>query len=231
MLNIAIVDHDAESVEQLKNFIQRFSANRGQDCQLKFFPNGMDFVSDYKPVYDLIITEVDLPYLDGISAMRRLRKLDGEVEIIFISQTARGALYGYEVGACDYLIKPISYARLGARLDRIFAKSKSAVAKNITVTVDGVMKRISSREIYYIEVSGHMLIIHMNGENVTARGRLDDMEESLKSSGFFRIYKSYLVNLNCVQGATASTAIVNGDELAISRKKRKDFLAALSEYR
>ena len=52
--------------------------------------------------------DIDMPYLDGMSAARKLREADQSVCIIFVTNLARFAVQGYEVSAFDFMVKPLS---------------------------------------------------------------------------------------------------------------------------
>ena len=87
------------------------------------------------------------------------------------------------------------------------------------------------RDIRYIEVRGHFLTFHLIGEAFTARGNFGKLEEELQQKGhFFRIFKSYLVNLDHVTGINQNSALVGEDELLISRSRKQKFLCELGEY-
>lgn len=78
----------------------------------------MNFVSDYCRVYDVVFMDIEMPFLDGMHAARKLRELDPSVMLVFVTRLASYALAGYEVDAAGYIVKPVEYPSLSRRLDK-----------------------------------------------------------------------------------------------------------------
>ena len=60
-------------------------------------------------IFDIIIFDIDMPGINGIDTARKLREMDSNVTIIFVTNIAKYAINGYEVDAVDYILKPVSY--------------------------------------------------------------------------------------------------------------------------
>lgn len=77
------------------------------------FTDGVEILEDYRPVYDIIFLDVKMQHLDGMETARRIRELDSDVLLIFITNMAQYAIKGYAVGAlrCTY---PASCSRTAA---------------------------------------------------------------------------------------------------------------------
>lgn len=85
-------------------------------------------------------------------------------------------------------------------------------------------------DVRYVEVMKHTLIYHTTTGDLTVYGSLKNAESALPAVRFVRCNSCYLVNLRYVKRVTGFTALVGGDELAISHSRRRDFLRALGEY-
>ena len=92
------------------------------------------------------------------------------------------------------------------------------------------MRKLDVSRILYIEVVNHSLIYHLTDEDLEAKGSLSELEESLRPYNFFRCSKCYLVNLEHVESVTENSVSVGGDQIQVSRAKKKALMDALNNY-
>lgn len=104
-MRIVIVEDDEDQVRRLKDFIRRFEDESGEKCFVETFGNGMDFISDYSAKYDLVLLDIEMPHMDGMSAAEKLRETDEYTAIIFVTNMAQYAVRGYSVDALDLSLK------------------------------------------------------------------------------------------------------------------------------
>ena len=231
MIRIAMVEDEESCREQLQSLIDRYFKENGGEVYVTPFTNGMDFVSDYRPVYDIVLMDIEMPHLNGMEAAKKMRKLDPDVCLIFVTNLAQYALEGYSVSAADFIVKPVEYFTFAAKLQKALNRVQMLQKQYIMVPVEAEVRRLFVRDIRYIEVRGHFLTFHLIGENLTVRGNLGKIEDELQYKGkFFRIFKSYLVNLDHVTGINQNSALLGEDELLISRSRKQEFLRVLGEY-
>lgn len=171
-----------------------------------------------------------MPRLDGMTAAERIRSFDPGVILIFITNMAQYAIKGYEVDALDFVLKPVGYFPFSLKLKKAVSALRARAQKDLLLPLDGGVKRVSSGEIYYIEVQGHRIIVHAESGDYVIPGALRDMEEQLEGQHFVRCNKCYLVNLRHVTDVRQNTVVAGGHELQISRPRKKEFLQALTDY-
>ena len=228
-MRVAIAEDDEASCKLLQAYLKTYSEKTGVVFEIDCFPDGMKLVNAYKPVYDLLLLDIEMPLLDGMSAARRIRKLDQNVFIIFITNMAKYAINGYEVNALDYVLKPVNYFAFSMKLDKVAMAVQRQEKKNLMVdTEEGIMK-IPEMDITYIEVINHRLLIHTLEQTYRAKGSLSEIEHSLSEYHFVRCNKGYLVNLRHINLIKTDTVVVAGEELIISRRKRNEFMQALMD--
>ena len=168
--------------------------------------------------------------LNGMETAREIRKKDQDVVLVFITNMAQYAINGYDVGALDYVLKPINYYTFSVRLDRAVSRVKKRQPEEILLNLPDGIKRLKVDRIHYVEVQNRMLHYHTEDGIFVVRGTLQGAEETLKESHFVRCNHWYLVNLQYVSEIRRNIVIVAGDELEISRRNKTAFLSELTDY-
>lgn len=230
MIRIAIVEDDESYMRQLKEYLERFSAESGEQFQVTCYTDGGILVEKFRAQFDLILLDVEMPLLDGMSAAEQIRQVDSEVVIIFITNMAQYAIRGYAVDALDYLLKPVNYFVFSQRLSRALGRMRKRKKFYLTVPVKGGAMKLDTEDIYYIESQGHNLIYHTRNGEVKSRGVLKETEKVLEKQHFYRCNNGYLVNLEHVDGVCDGNVLVNGKELLISRPRKAEFMEVLAGY-
>ena len=230
MIRIALVEDEAEVRAQLQGYVQRHTRQYGTEFAVTEFADGMELLDDYRPVYDILFLDVEMKHLDGMETARRVRELDKDVIIVFITNMAQYAIRGYSVGALDYVLKPVPYFAFSQQLLKAVARLEKRAKHYLTVPVEGGLRRLDTASIYYLESEGHRVHFYTDEGDFSAPGTLKAFEEKLADCPFARCNSGYLVNLAQVRELRQSTVQVGPCELQVSRPKRKAFLAALTDY-
>ena len=119
MLKIAIVENEPEQADLLSGYIARYSQESGIKCQVVTFSNGLEFISGYTPGFDAVFMDIKMPLIDGMEAAEKLRKIDEDVVLIFVTNMAQLAIKGYKVNAMDFIVKPVTYFDFSLEMDKI----------------------------------------------------------------------------------------------------------------
>lgn len=231
MIRIAIVENDCRYQQQLQKYVKRYSEEMNEPISTVCFENGYEILEHYKAEYDMILMDIDMPFMDGLSAAAKIRTYDTEVIIIFITNLGQYAIKGYAVNALDYVLKPISYFAFSQYLDRAVERLKNRSEDHyIIVDLKNGVNRQKIEDIYYIESQNHSLIFHTKNGEYTAPGKISKMETILVPYGFCRIHSGYLTNLNYVEQYRDGFVTVGKDLLPVSRSRKKEFMESLLLY-
>lgn len=230
MVRIAVAEHDAAVRIQLAEYIRRYARQTDGTYEVVPFADGGTLLRDYRPVYDLILLDVELPRLDGMTAARRIRAMDGDAEIVFLSSTTRYAMDGYSVGALDYLLKPVPYPSLAHQLSRAAARMQRRARFALTVPAAGGSRRVDAAAVYYIAGQGRRAHFYTVDGVFEARAALKELEAQLAGHSFMRCSPRFLVNMAQVAGMQQDRVKVGPYLLPISRPLRREFLNALANY-
>lgn len=205
MIRVAIVEDEAAVREQLSGYLQRYTRQYGTGFEIH-------------------------PFEDGMETAYRIRQLDPEVILVFITNMAQYAIKGYAVGALDYLLKPVPYFAFSQQLQKAVEKVQRRQRRYLAVPVSGGLRRLDVSRVFYIESQGHQMHFYTEDGHFISTGTLKALEEKLSDCPFARCNSGYLVNLAQVSGVQQNEAQVGPYQLQISRPKRKSFLAALADY-
>ena len=231
MIKIAIVEDDSNYSQQLEEYLHKYEAEYKESFDVSTFSDGDAIVSHYHSQFDIILMDIEMRFMDGMSAAEEIRRMDKEVVIIFITNTPQYAIRGYAVEALDYILKPVSYFAFSQRLVRAISRMKKREQKSLVIPVKGGTIRLAVSSIYYIESQGHNMLYHTASGEYTASGTMKDAEEALIPLHFFRGSKWYLINLQQVQGLGDGCAkLKNGQSVPLSRSRKKEFMEALAQY-
>lgn len=230
MIKIAIVEDEAAVRDQLTDYVRRYTRQYGTEFEVTCFTDGDEILENYRPAFDIIFLDVEMKRLNGMETAQRIRELDDDVLLIFITNMAQYAIKGYSVGALDYVLKPVPYFAFSQQLQKVEAQLRRRTRHYLAVPVEGGLRRLDTSRIYYIESEGHRVHFYTEEGDFAAPGALKALEEKLADRPFARCNSGYLVNLAQVQAVQQNTVEVGPYELQVSRPKRKSFLAALTDY-
>ena len=231
MIKIAIVEDDLTYARQLTEYLQKYASEYSEQFEISEYLDGDAIVEGYHSQFDIILMDVEMRFMNGMTAAEEIRKTDNEVVIIFITNMPQYAIRGYAVQAFDYILKPVSYFAFSQRLVRAISRMKKREQKSLIIPIKGGGVRIDVSSVYYIESQGHDIIYHTSSGEYVSSGTMKELETTLAPLHFFRGSKWYLINLQQVDGFENSTATLkNGKKIPLSRSRKKEFMEALAKF-
>ena len=230
MLKIAVVEDQQEVRDELCRFIRKYAAENSLQVEAVPIEDGEVIAAHYEPGWDIIFMDVEMPGLDGFGAAEKIRAVDGDAVLVFVTNMAQYAIKGYEVDALDYVLKPVPYFAFSQQLRKVEEQLRRRVRHYLALPVEGGLRRLDSSLIYYLESEGHRVHFYTEEGDFAAAGTLKAFEEKLAERPFARCNSGYLVNLAQVKSVQQGMVQVGPYELQLSRPRRKAFLAALADH-
>lgn len=230
MIQIAVVEDDALFLEQIRENLKRYEKERGETFSIHTYTDGDEILENYTTDFQLILMDIEMTFVDGITAAQEIRKRDTQVEIVFLTNSPQYAMKGYKVAALDYILKPITYFAFSTMMDSALRRIRGKTERYITVNIKGGLQKIRVGAITYVEVSDHDLIFHTIDGNIQVKSTMRSVEQALEKEPFFRCNKCFLVNLNYVERVQGSDLQVGSDVLLVSRSRKKELMEALNHF-
>lgn len=230
MIVIAIVEDSDDCAVAIKGFIERFSAETREEISTVRYRNGMEFVTDYNGSCDIVLLDIEMPLLNGMDAAKELRKTGDRSPVIFITNMAQYAVKGYEVDAIGFIVKPVAYYAFSDRMKKAVAAVKARRDNFLAFTLKDGLVKIYLDDIKYVEVNRHRILYHTFDGVTEVRGTMRETAEKLNGKSFAQCNSCWLVNLKYVTEVKSNIVRVAGEELLVSRNKRREFLNRLTVY-
>ena len=228
-MKIAIVEDEKQDVDLLKNCIERYCREKGQELSIRCFIQGEDFLVDWPEPYDILFLDIMMNGIDGLDLAKKIREKDGLLPIVFVTNTPDYSLAGYGVDAVDYIIKPINPKRLEILMERIDRRRVNMRSGFIHFRNKSGYHVINVNDILYIELNGRTITLHTRKENLSYSGALRALEQALPPC-FFRCHSSFIVNMQAVSDLKSRMVMVGNEALPVSKHRHRDFSLAFSRF-
>lgn len=205
---VAICDDSDADRRYIMDMVRSWASAAGHEVQIDGFPSAESFLFRYagESDYDILLLDIEMGAMDGVTMAKELRKSNDTVQIIFITGYSDYISEGYEVAALHYLMKPVNEEKLCLVLDRAAEK----LAKNervLNFEVSGEMVRVPIYQIRYADVLGNYVTVHAQTD-VTVKMTLGELEKQLDER-FYRVGRSALVNLTQISRVTRAEIWLN----------------------
>ena len=198
---VAICDDSAADAEFVQGIVTDWAKSRNLQVHAECFSSGEQFLFHYEEQkdYDILLLDIEMGQLDGVTMAKQVRRNNETVQIVFITGYSDYIAEGYDVAALHYLMKPVSREKLFEVLDRALEKQKQN-QKCLLLELPGEMVRLPFYEIRYLDVFKNYVTVHAK-KDYTLKHTLGQFQEELDDS-FFRTGRGLILNLRYIQRVT-----------------------------
>ena len=159
MFRIGVLEDETSNFDELKRYIQRYGEENNVSFEIERHTDGQKFLEDQFSNYDVIFLDIEVPGASGLQVAEQIRERDKDVVIFFCTRLSQYAIYGYQVDAMDYILKPVRYSSIKMRLDKALHRvQKNRNNEKIVLRINRGSVRLSISEIYYVEASKHKMM-------------------------------------------------------------------------
>ncbi len=236
MADILLCDDSITFLESFRNELRDILRRNQLEGNIHLYQYAEDIPEHLISTCDIFFLDIDFQgkSYTGIDLARKIREVNSDAIIVFVTNYIEYAPDGYEVHAFRYLLKSDIHAKLESCLLQSVQK-RQAEQETFQIHVSGEKITVPLTDVLYMESQGHQIIIHIQkaGTKTPQLYRFYDslgsLEKQLCSQGFLRIQKSYLVNMRHIQKYQCNEATLdNGEKLPVSEKnyaeQKKQFL-------
>jgi DNA-binding LytR/AlgR family response regulator len=243
-LKVIIIDDEVHARNILAHYLNQWGnaelVGQYDNCISCFEAHDLDNV-------DLLLLDINLPSVSGIQFSRTIARY--KVEVIFTTAYQEYALEGYEHNIVDYLLKPIEFDRFAKAMQKVqhlvnlkksYEKNQTVTARSVTPSViakngfifikaDYKIIKVNLDEITFIEGLQEYVRIHLvQGKPIITLQSLKNLIDILPTAQFFRIHRSYIININRLEYIQQRNLVVGGKELRVGKNYWDDFFAYLN---
>lgn len=177
---------------------------------------------------DLMFLDINMPHLSGLEF---LESLERPPLVILTTAYSEYALDGYRLNVVDYLLKPIAFKRFFQAVSKshdIFV-SQLAVKDDtgnagMFVRQGSAFRKIDAGQIHYAEGMQNYVKLHLDDETIIIHQTMTSLQEMLPPDIFFRIHRSYLINVSKITTISGNRVFIKDTELPISSQRIDEFL-------
>jgi len=174
----------------------------------------VELIQRFEP--DLVFLDVNMPGLDGMGVVRRLREKEIDLpHFIFVTAYDQYAVEAFRLEAMDYLLKPVDKARLAETIERARRDSQDRQQKTaeqpqprpatpqrskLLVKANNRNFIVDAQDVIYATIdSGLITLVTTQMEGQSNYRTIEDLQASLDRETFWRVHRSYLVNINKIK--------------------------------
>jgi len=179
---------------------------------------------------DLVFLDIQMPEMTGFEFMQ---VAGTRCKVIFTTAYPQYGADSYNYNAIDYLLKPITFARFLAAVQKARLwigqenkpSSEAVPAKkdHLFIKTDYRIQKVDVDTIYYLEALRDYIAIHLHSSRILTLDSMKNMEELLPAGQFIRIHKSYIINKDKIEFLSRGKVIVNKIYLPIGNTYKERF--------
>lgn len=231
MYRIVLCDDESNTLSLLKEYLSLLSQSRGWEFEIRMYSSAEALLESALDETDLLVLDIGMDGLSGMEAARIIRQRGHTFYILFLTSMVEYALEGYDVRAFAFIKKPISYERFAEKISEAIEEITRRQGVVLCLKSGMAADYISSKDILYIDVRDHNIRIVLPDSDKTYYEKLQTVEKLLSGQGFYRCHKSFLVNFRHIRSIRQDAVIMqNGEQLPISRHRRREFLSEFAKY-
>jgi DNA-binding LytR/AlgR family response regulator len=185
---------------------------------------------------DLLFLDINMPVLNGIQFLKALKN---PPNTILTTAYTEYAVQAFDLQVVDYLLKPISFERFVMAVNRVFDKPQAEIPLpesspptepaetdyndfSFFKTNHNKLEKINFNDVLFIESYGEYARFHTSKKISVSRVSLNRLEEIFPKNKFFRVHRTFIVNIDKIETIDGNIIEIEGHKIPISKNRRED---------
>lgn len=226
---ITICDDDAVFAEKVKKLCENIMKKEQKNqIELIYVSSGEEFLQ-LKQHTDILLLDIEMKDISGIDVKEKLKTSDCDTKIIFMTSHTERMREAFGKYVYGFVMKD-KYQELEKILLPVIQEIEE---ESIYFLVDDIKekKQVKLKDIYYIKAARNYIDIFTEYKSYLKRQKMNDCEREINKKDFFRVHKSYIVNLRYIKTVNQKEIILNGDiKVPVARGKCNLIKGAYMDY-
>lgn len=217
-MRIAICDDEVASQERAVSYVEDYISEKKTDIEYEVFNSYVELENRIDE-FNLFVLDYMMPEINGISFAKKIREKYNESKaVVFVTSFPEIVYESFEVRTLRFLLKPLDKAKFFEAIDAYM--QTNICNKHIVLKNENETNVINTDDILYFEVRGKELYVCLEEEQIVCHQSISSVEDELTSKGFFRVHRSYLVNLDKIKRFDKNKVeLINGEKISVSSRQ------------
>lgn len=221
-MDIAVVDDEKAIREHICSLIEK----QRPKSRVESYAAGEELLASGKR-FDIVFLDIQMDGMSGIETAGRLREMQTEAVLIFITASREYVFDALDLYAFQYLLKPVDEKKFAEVLERAAAEAgKKKEKKRLFIKARNLT--LDQADILYIESKAKKVEIHTLAvrQSIEIYATMEELEAQLGEE-FYRCHRAYIVNMEHIaEYGRDSITLTNGDTVYLAKKKYGEFVKA-----
>ena len=195
-MKVLIVDDEKLALSRLNRLLNEEGVSNIVQCN-----DPIEAIKEVaKEKFDIAFLDISMPNMSGLELANAILDINPKTFIIFQTAYEEHALEAFQSGGMDYLLKPISNESVKNALEKVEKYlNTSDTTKKLVAKRGNRIYLIEMDDIYYIKADLDEVIIKIKDADAYLRKKIGDMQILLGDKNFFRVHRSYIVNVDKIK--------------------------------
>lgn len=234
MINVAICDDEVIYSDYIFKIINNLSEKKHLDIQIDIFSSGEQLLKAFETqdfYYNVIFLDIIMEGITGFEAAKRIKLINKNVQIIFVTTTIDFVLDGYDLGILNYIMKPIEKEKLENSFMTALNTFDAKKSNSFCISVGHSIKLIDVDDIIYFESYKRTIKVVTLRDTITYYDTIENIGGKIKNTFFVQPHRSYWVNLSYVKSIKKNEIeLVNGTLIPLSRLRLANIKSEFMRY-
>lgn len=232
-MRIAVVDDEEQTREEIRSVLERFCRPEHAELSAEYYPGGGLLLYDLQEqkTFDVYLLDIEMEGMDGLTLAARIREAQKGAYIVFLTAHPEFALEGYEVQACQYILKEQMREKLPRVLDGLYRDMQEEREAYLTIETSSRYEKLCCRDICCIRKEGKYAVFFMQEGSSTARMTLQEIYEKLPEGEFLYADRGCIVSIRSIKKYEGRRLLlVNGETVSVSRSHMAQVKTEIGKY-